>query len=218
MMSLKPGSQVASYSETNKAMGNLLDGHRGQSRGYIQEQPQSGGGNLTADDADRTAVVNGDGYSLCSPPKTENEVPERLGIVWKGSFLCFWVSFLCDVCVCVFSVCSCSWSSTSSRRRSDGWGSCSTRGTCTSGSWSWRLRTWKTLTTHFKAGATVCLGFFKPTTFLPRSWLTCYPSLSPFSLHRGDFPFFYFSGFTSNFRFCHSVHATECTYSSCTYT
>lgn len=43
------------------------------------------------------------------------------------------------------SVRSCSWSSTSSRRKSAGWESSSTRETCASSSWSWRLRTWKTL-------------------------------------------------------------------------
>lgn len=100
-MSLKPGSQVAElYSETNKGMGSLLDGHRGQSRlaaaqrGYIQDQLRSKDGaedgNRAADDAGQTAVFNGDGYSLCSPPRTENEVRARLGFVWKGDFLCFW--------------------------------------------------------------------------------------------------------------------------------
>lgn len=83
MMSLKPGSQVAeSYSEVNKAMG----GHRGQSRssmGYIQDQLQTKDGaedgNHAADDANQTAVFNGDGFSLCSPPRTENEVRARPG-------------------------------------------------------------------------------------------------------------------------------------------
>lgn len=46
--------------------------------------------------------------------------------------------------LCMCFVHSCLWSSTSSRRKSDGWGSSSTRGTCTSHSWSWRLRTSKT--------------------------------------------------------------------------
>lgn len=86
MMSLKPGSQVAeSYSEVNKAMG----GHRGQSRssmgqlGYIQDQLRNKDGaedgNHVADDASQTAVFNGDGFSLCSPPRTENEVRDRSG-------------------------------------------------------------------------------------------------------------------------------------------
>lgn len=48
------------------------------------------------------------------------------------------------MCVCVF-VHSYLWSSTSNRRKSGGWGSSLTRGTCASHSWSWRLRTWKTL-------------------------------------------------------------------------
>lgn len=58
-------------------------------------------------------------------------------------------------CVCFF-VHSYLWSSTSNRRKSGGWGSSSTRGTCASHSWSWRLRTWKTLNhrTHFETWAT----------------------------------------------------------------
>lgn len=95
MMSLKPGSQVAeSYPEMNKGMGNLLDGYRGQSRsataqrGYIQDQLRTiegaEDGNRVADDAGQTAVVNGDGYSLCSPPRTENEVRGLLRFVWEG--------------------------------------------------------------------------------------------------------------------------------------
>lgn len=153
-MSLKPGSQVAeSYSEVSK---DRQSRSASAQLGYIQNQllPNDGSedGNRTADGVGQMAVVNGDGYSLCSPPRTENEVRERLCFVW-GEFLDFWVF---ETCVIPFfslvPVCSCSWSSTSSRRRSDGWGSCSTRGTCTSGSWSWRLRTWKTLTTPFKTG------------------------------------------------------------------
>lgn len=76
MMSLKPGSQVAElYSEVNKER---------QSRsasaqlGYIQNQLRtddgSEDGNRTADGVSQMAVVNGDGYLLCSPPRTENEV------------------------------------------------------------------------------------------------------------------------------------------------
>lgn len=91
MMSLKPGSQVAeSYPEMNKG----TDGYRGQSRsatatrGYIQDQLRTKDGaedgNRAADDAGQTAVVNGDGYSLCSPPRTENEVRGPLGFVWEG--------------------------------------------------------------------------------------------------------------------------------------
>lgn len=80
-MSLKPGSQVAeSYPEVNKER---------QSRsasaqlGYIQNQLQtndgSEDGNRTADGMNQMAVVNGDGYLLCSPPRTENEVPDGSG-------------------------------------------------------------------------------------------------------------------------------------------
>lgn len=86
MMSLKPGSQVAeSYPEMYKGM----DGYRGQSRSaaaqreYIQDQLRTKegaeDGNRAADDAGQTAVVNGDGYSLCSPPRTENEVGDCSG-------------------------------------------------------------------------------------------------------------------------------------------
>lgn len=99
MMSLKPGSQVAeSYSEVNKAMG----GHRGQSRssmgqlGYIQDQLRTKDGaeddNHGADDASQTAVFNGDGFSLGSPPRTENEVRGGTAPVDpEGRFLYFWV-------------------------------------------------------------------------------------------------------------------------------
>lgn len=58
-------------------------------------------------------------------------------------------NYTLDMCF----VCSCVWSSTSSRRKSDGWGSSSIRGMCASNSWSWRLRTSRTpsLRAHFKA-------------------------------------------------------------------
>lgn len=83
MMSLRPGSQVAeSYSEMTK--GIILDTHRSQSRPgmlqleYIQDQLGTKdckeNCSRTADDKCRTAVSNGDDLSLCSPPRTENEV------------------------------------------------------------------------------------------------------------------------------------------------
>lgn len=52
---------------------------------------------------------------------------------------------------------SCVWSSTSSRRKSGGWGSSSTSGTCASSSWSWRLRTSRTprVRAHFKTFLTL---------------------------------------------------------------
>lgn len=90
MMSLKPGSQVAeSYSEVSKDR----QGRSASAQlGYIQNQllPDDGSedGNRTADGVGQMAVVNGDGYSLCSPPRTENEVRERLCFV-RGEFLYF---------------------------------------------------------------------------------------------------------------------------------
>lgn len=161
MMSLKPGSQVAeSYSENKERQSRSASAQLG----YIQNQLRTNDGfedgNRTVDGVSQMAVVNGDGYSLCSPPRTENEVRDGSGCL--EGFLCFWVWILCFF----VSVCSCSWSSTSSRRRSDGWGSCSTRGTCTSGSWSWRLRTWKTPTTPFRTPPTRHCPVFNP----PRSY------------------------------------------------
>lgn len=93
MMSLKPGSQVAeSYSEVSK---DRQSRSASAQLGYIQNQllPDDGSedGNRTAVGVGQTAVVNGDGYSLCSPPRTENEVRERLCFVWKEFFLFFWV-------------------------------------------------------------------------------------------------------------------------------
>lgn len=72
---------------------------------------------------------------------------------------CGWTRPCCISIYCVF-VHSCVWSSTSSRRKSDGWGSSSTRGTFASNSWSWRLRTSKTpsLRAHFKT----CLAMESP--------------------------------------------------------
>lgn len=91
MMSLKPGSQVAeSYSEMSKGRGNLLDGHRSQSRSgmlqlaYIQDQLGTKDGkedsSHTVDDKSRTAVSNGEDLTLCSPPRTENEVLNDVGV------------------------------------------------------------------------------------------------------------------------------------------
>lgn len=208
MMSLKPGSQVAeSYSEMNKAMG----GHRGQSRssmgqlGYIQDQLRNKDGaedgNHVADDASQTAVFNGDGFSLCSPPRTENEVRDRSGSSgWT-------IPLLLGLNVSFFSpsACSCSWSSTSSRRRSDGWGSCSTRGTCTSGSWSWRLRTWKTLTTHFKTRATRRCPVL---THHSRSWLFHSSLLHWAQSHCTRVIFVFPLQVSLHFPSFHSVHST----------
>lgn len=93
MMSLKPGSQVAeSYSGMNK-------GTRTQSRSqsisglgqlaHFEDQLGAkvgkGDSSDTADDKSQTAVVNGDDHSLCSPPRTENEVPNVAGLLTNCS-------------------------------------------------------------------------------------------------------------------------------------
>lgn len=104
MMSLKPGSQVAeSYSEVSKER---------QSRsvsaqlGYIQNQvPTNDGsedGNRMEDGLSQMAVVNGEGYSLCSPPRTENEVADGSGSSPRSPLL------LGVKLVLFVSVCSCS--------------------------------------------------------------------------------------------------------------
>lgn len=107
MMSLKPGSQVPeSYLEATKER---------QSRsasaqlGYIQNQLRSNDGsedaNRTADGEGQMAVVNGDGYSLCSPPRTENEVPDGSGSSGRipppqGLKPVFFGVFCVSVCSC----------------------------------------------------------------------------------------------------------------------
>lgn len=90
--------------------------------------------------------------------------------------------------LCLCFVHSCVSSSTSSRRKSDGWGSSWTRGTYASNSWSWRLRTSKTPRVHFKTGPThrvtftssrnTCITVQTPFSSLG-SWLTCYPFKEP---------------------------------------
>lgn len=86
-MSLKPGSQLAeSYPEMSKVRGNVVELRRSQSRpgmlqlAYIQDQlgtkDGEGGDNPTVDDKSWTAVSNGEDLSLCSPPRTENEVTQ----------------------------------------------------------------------------------------------------------------------------------------------
>lgn len=90
-MSLKPGSQVAeSYSELSKGVGNLHDGRRSQSRpgmlqlAYIQDQLGTKDGKedngLTEGDRSRTPVSNGEDLTLCSPPRTENEVQSGFSV------------------------------------------------------------------------------------------------------------------------------------------
>ncbi|XP_037621247.1 coronin-2A isoform X1 [Sebastes umbrosus] len=85
LMSLKPGSQIEeSYSEMSKEMGNSLDSRRSHSRpgmlqlGYIQDtlgtkDGKEDSGN-TEDDKSRTPVSNGEDLTLCTTPRTENEL------------------------------------------------------------------------------------------------------------------------------------------------
>ncbi|KAM7009114.1 coronin-2A isoform 1-T1 [Tautogolabrus adspersus] len=85
LMSLKPGSQEAeSYPEMNKGIGNSLDSRRSQSRpgmlqlGYIQDQlgtkdGKEDGGQME-EDTSQTPIRNGEDLTLCSPPRTENEL------------------------------------------------------------------------------------------------------------------------------------------------
>lgn len=107
---------------------------------------------------------------------------------------------------------SCVWSSTSSRRRSDGCGSFSTRETYASHSWSWRWRTWKTpsLTrAHFETCPP--RSHFHP---LVDHMHYCTNALTPssnhrtsalsHSLHRGDLHLYFM------FPFC--LFLTRCTY------
>lgn len=87
LMSLKPGSQEAeSYSQMSKGRQHSLDTRRCQSRpgmlqlSYIQDKVETkddkeDGGN-TKDERTRTPVSNGEDLDLCSPPRTENEVPD----------------------------------------------------------------------------------------------------------------------------------------------
>ncbi|XP_078022344.1 coronin-2A isoform X2 [Epinephelus lanceolatus] len=85
LMSLKPGSQVAeSYSEMSKVTGISQDTCRSNNRPgmlqltYIQDQLGTKDGKEdssdTGDDRGRTPVSNGEDFTLCSPPKTENEL------------------------------------------------------------------------------------------------------------------------------------------------
>ncbi|XP_068614183.1 coronin-2B-like [Brachionichthys hirsutus] len=86
LISLKPGSQVAEspYSDVSKGLGSPLDTRRSHSRpgslqlGYFQNQlgtkDGKGDGSLAADDKSWTPISNGEDLTLCSPPKTENEL------------------------------------------------------------------------------------------------------------------------------------------------
>lgn len=91
MMSLKPGSQLdEAFQERSKGTGHsLVDSRWSQSRPaalqttYIQNQlgakDEGEDGGHTADDRSRTAVSNGEDLTLCSPPRTENEVEKDVG-------------------------------------------------------------------------------------------------------------------------------------------
>lgn len=87
-MSLKPGSQIAESFSDMKAVGNSLenslDTRRSQGRpcmlqlAYIQDQLEAKeskeDSSHTVDDRIQTPVTNGEDATLCSPPRTENEV------------------------------------------------------------------------------------------------------------------------------------------------
>lgn len=85
----------------------------------------------------------------------------RNRILWKKASRTNYTFWYIQNIMCMCFVHSCLWSSTSSRKKSDGWGSSSTRGTCASHSWSWRLRTSKTpsLRAHFKSWPTYRVTF-----------------------------------------------------------
>lgn len=88
LMSLKPGSQIAESFSDMKAVGNSLenslDTRRSQGRpcmlqlAYIQDQLEAKeskeDSSHTVDDRIQTPVTNGEDATLCSPPRTENEV------------------------------------------------------------------------------------------------------------------------------------------------
>ncbi|XP_042080991.1 coronin-2A isoform X1 [Haplochromis burtoni] len=94
LMSLKPGSQIAESFSDMKAVGNSLenslDTRRSQGRpcmlqlAYIQDQLEAKeskedssckeDSSHTVDDRIQTPVTNGEDATLCSPPRTENEL------------------------------------------------------------------------------------------------------------------------------------------------
>uniref|UniRef100_A0A669B7F0 Coronin n=1 Tax=Oreochromis niloticus TaxID=8128 RepID=A0A669B7F0_ORENI len=94
LMSLKPGSQIAESFSDMKAVGNSLenslDTRRSQGRpgmlqlAYIQDQLEAKeskedssckeDSSHTVDDRIQTHVTNGEDLTLCSPPRTENEL------------------------------------------------------------------------------------------------------------------------------------------------
>ncbi|KAM9314181.1 coronin-2A [Pholidichthys leucotaenia] len=84
LMSLKPGSQVPDSYPDKMELGNSLEAHRSQSRPdmltfeYIQDQVNTkdskGDGGCTQDGISQAPLSNGDDLTLCSPPKTENEL------------------------------------------------------------------------------------------------------------------------------------------------
>lgn len=91
--------------------------------------------------------------------------------------------------LCLCFVHSFAWNFTSSRRKSGGWGSCSTRETFASNSWSWRSRTSRTpsLRAHFKTRSQSPPGHIhRCTNTVNPFWYDHTVLLSPsYSLHRG---------------------------------
>lgn len=104
MMSLKPGSQLDEpFQERSKETGHsLLDSRWSQSRPgvlqttYIQDhqlatKDEGEDDGHAADDRSRTPVSNGEDHTLCSPPRTENEVEKDVGcfptmvLLYKGA-------------------------------------------------------------------------------------------------------------------------------------
>lgn len=83
-MSLKPGSQIEEAPSDMKALSNSLDTRRSQSRPgllqltYIRDQLEAKDAKEPSghaeDDGNLMPVSNGEDLTLCSPPKTENEV------------------------------------------------------------------------------------------------------------------------------------------------
>lgn len=103
LMSLKPGSQLPESHSEMKGLANSTDTRRSQSRpgmlplAYIQDRPETKDAKEAAGraDDDRISLTNGEDLTLCSPPKTENEVLHSSFVVFSGgNCLCFITAFL----------------------------------------------------------------------------------------------------------------------------
>ncbi|XP_023817143.2 coronin-2B isoform X1 [Oryzias latipes] len=85
LMSLKPGSQLPESHSEMKGLANSTDTRRSQSRpgmlplAYIQDRPETKDAKEAAGraDDDRISLTNGEDLTLCSPPKTENELRQK---------------------------------------------------------------------------------------------------------------------------------------------